>query len=116
MNVELLRKIKDKILEQPEGFQMEGWHCGTAHCIAGWAQILSGYKESSFFCEFDATEALGLPQSGPRHDIILARDRLFHDVHWPEQFKEPCLTAGQYAKQAAKRIEFFIQTNGTDRE
>ena len=45
MNVPLLIPIKEKILTEPENFQMPDWECGTAYCIAGWAVKLSGQEK-----------------------------------------------------------------------
>lgn len=48
INVELLEKVRDKILAEPESYnQNKFWHvsaaapCGTTACIAGWAVALS---------------------------------------------------------------------------
>lgn len=45
MNIRLLRRIQEKILAEPENFNMRTWTCGTAHCIGGWACVLSGKVE-----------------------------------------------------------------------
>lgn len=39
--MELIKKIADKVLENPSKLDMNNWHCGTMHCIAGWATIIS---------------------------------------------------------------------------
>jgi hypothetical protein len=36
----LLRRILTQITECPESLDMSDWHCGTAHCLAGWAVTL----------------------------------------------------------------------------
>jgi hypothetical protein len=35
-------KVAKAILAKPQDFNMEKWHCGTQHCLAGWAQHLAG--------------------------------------------------------------------------
>ena len=47
--IELLDKIREKILENPDHFNMHSWHssCGTSHCIAGWAQVLTTQETES---------------------------------------------------------------------
>lgn len=44
VNVELFRKIRDRIAQYPESFDMNNWEavgegtgCGTTRCVAGWA-------------------------------------------------------------------------------
>jgi hypothetical protein len=32
-----IRKIAATVADQPDRLVMSDWHCGTAHCIAGWA-------------------------------------------------------------------------------
>jgi hypothetical protein len=41
-NKELLQKVVDAIREHPDQWDQTTWHCGTSHCVAGWAEILSG--------------------------------------------------------------------------
>ena len=42
---DLLQKIAAAI-RQPGALDMEDWHCGTAHCLAGWAvELTPGAKE-----------------------------------------------------------------------
>lgn len=46
-----LEAVKAKIIENPGNLQMSDWHCGTAHCIGGWLEILypKKYKVSNRF-------------------------------------------------------------------
>ena len=44
MNIERHNQIIAKIEENPSCWNQAHWHCGTAHCYGGWAQILSGKK------------------------------------------------------------------------
>ena len=42
----LLQKIAKMITEDPSCLHMGSWHCGTAHCISGWAcELAKGGKE-----------------------------------------------------------------------
>lgn len=43
MNIELLEKVKQQILEHPETFDMSTF-CGTACCIGGWIERMSEQK------------------------------------------------------------------------
>ena len=48
MNVENFKRVLDHIKAHPETWDQKGWHCGTAHCFAGHAEIMSGnYFERS---------------------------------------------------------------------
>lgn len=49
LNIDLLKKVRDKIATTPGAYNQETWAkpsasapCGTAACIAGWACIISG--------------------------------------------------------------------------
>lgn len=42
MNVERLEAVRDHILAHPERFDMNRWHDGGRHCIAGFAPVLFG--------------------------------------------------------------------------
>jgi len=42
MNRENYKLVLDKITSCPDEWDQWVWHCGTTHCFAGWAQILSG--------------------------------------------------------------------------
>ncbi|WP_055566013.1 hypothetical protein [Streptomyces atriruber] len=46
INVDLLLEIREQITSHPETHDQEQWGkrtgCGTTHCIAGWAAVLTG--------------------------------------------------------------------------
>ena len=42
MNKAHFKKVLDQITAHPETWKQSSWHCGTQHCFAGWAQLLSG--------------------------------------------------------------------------
>jgi hypothetical protein len=37
----LIKNIAEHVLAAPNGLHMGDWHCGTAHCLAGWATVLN---------------------------------------------------------------------------
>ena len=115
MNVALLREVKAHILADPDSFRMDQWSCGTAHCIAGWALLLSGVP-------IDVEAGLTVSDEFPS---IVAREvlqidgkqghRLFHEPAWPIDFFERHFNARTRRKRAeiaAKRIDHFIATEG----
>lgn len=38
---ELIKAVAERIISQPSDLKMDTWHCGTSHCIGGWACIIS---------------------------------------------------------------------------
>jgi hypothetical protein len=66
----LLERIADIVLADPERLYMVGWHCGTSHCIAGWAQVLAagdgvdGITVSNAMALPDGNVLLGMKHSG----------------------------------------------------
>jgi hypothetical protein len=41
-NINLLKKVRDEIVMNPESHNQAMWFCGTTMCIAGHAAVLSG--------------------------------------------------------------------------
>ena len=41
MNKELLQLTLDTIKANPQHWDQTSWHCGTTHCFAGFAELLS---------------------------------------------------------------------------
>jgi DNA-binding MarR family transcriptional regulator len=37
----LIKEIAQAVTERPGSLEMSKWHCGTTHCIAGWACVLN---------------------------------------------------------------------------
>jgi len=126
MNIRLLRKIAELIVEKPKEFNMAYWHvnpeisacalselpkgkrisCETAHCIAGWAQALSSDRQSKINASDDAQRILKITPSQAK--------RLFYVDGWPEKFRGKQDDWNPTPKQTAKRIEHFIQTEGQE--
>ena len=42
MNIENFKLVLNQIKSHPETWDQKNWHCESAHCFFGWAQILSG--------------------------------------------------------------------------
>jgi hypothetical protein len=76
MNVELLEKVKQHILENPESLDMGVWGCGSTACISGWAVRLSGRKDLHE-THGEIPLELDLKQEG----------RLFYISQWPARFR-----------------------------
>lgn len=133
LNVELLRRIQVHITEEPRRFFMAwftargepggGWTrssvtlsdlaatvppCGTAHCIAGWTNVLSGNDKAENYkaaCDF-----LGLPFL---NGDTFGYDALFCDFDWPEPFQSRygrAKTPQDRARIACERIDHLIAT------
>lgn len=129
LNVRLLRRIKKHILANPSRFFM-GWYvargvprsrhfdlpnslrfsvldlpstvpeCGTAACIAGWANLFTGHKPTA---HRSAAKALGLPND----------NGLFSIYEWPCKYRDKyrsAKTSRARARIAANRIEHLIKT------
>jgi hypothetical protein len=121
MNVELLRKVEEKILAEPSRFDMSTFVdrgvCGTTYCIGGWAATLSGKEVSNKYHKDDSKdpgqEELGLTDE--------EADRLFYTNCWPEEFlpegwqeTDDDVSESITARQAVDRIEHFIATEGRE--
>lgn len=118
MNVELLRRIKVHILEEPKRLYMGFWRisnrdffkdpdrmpeCGTVACIGGWAEVLSGNFDNNPEATLDITQEQA--------------SRLFYESHWPAQFRDWDNRGDgseKTAHRAADRIEHFIATEGRE--
>lgn len=132
MNVELLERVKQHILEEPlrlemgEGlmFRAPGTErrayytdsivqtpvCGTVGCIAGWACLLTdkNWDDTSWdSIRFRARELIGLN--------YWQSSRLFYMAAWSAEFKERYIattTPAERAQVTAERIDAFIKSNG----
>lgn len=63
MNLDNFKLVLDHIKSNPTCWVQTYWHCGTSHCFAGWAQILSGKAEDEDTARRDARVFLDLPAS-----------------------------------------------------
>lgn len=135
INVELLLKIKAKILANPESFYMGSWiiegpegiealaeqwggwetpPCGTVACIAGWAQLLGAPERKFESSVIVACDVLRVPTG--------EYGKLFYEEEWPPEFCDRYQAAEslippdhqEMAKAAADRIDHFIATDGAE--
>lgn len=127
MNVELLLRVKAKILEEPRQFDMANYfttngdipNCHTAACIGGWAISLTRnvtpnqaeLSSKSVWLRQLAKEALELTN--------IEADRLFYatpeawgdfGIRYDVAYADPTLAA----QVAAERIDHFIATGGLE--
>jgi hypothetical protein len=109
MNIELLRKIAAVIQEKPAEFDMADFTkyttCGTAHCIGGWAHVLTGGDEEKA-CSRGGRLALELSETEAY--------RLFYCDQWPPRFQSGETGWEVSPELAAARIEHFIATGGAE--
>lgn len=130
VNIELLQRVKAKILEEPLQFAMEDFftqeifgfdapreeipNCGTAACIAGWAFALDVGKKP------ESLRARGYSTREARIRLDLTQTqagRLFLLIRWPNVYSSRYITAKtpqEQAQIAAERIEHFIETEGRE--
>jgi hypothetical protein len=121
MNKKLFERIAAVIEQAPEDFDMSSWEgrrrnedgeiCGTTHCIAGWAIVLSTgqnfLRQWSDYPEKVSNEAARLLEISEEQ-----ADSLFHVFSWPGEFKHNWLDnddQGQ-AKTGIARIRHFMET------
>lgn len=43
MNIRNFERVLDIIKKDPDNWNQHTWHCGTKHCLAGWAQVLKNH-------------------------------------------------------------------------
>lgn len=120
MNKELLLKVKDKILAEPDQFNMRDWFiynpelypkCGTSACIAGWVICVHDQltpdqaRNTHLSVERDARLLLGLNH--------LQADILFCDSNWPKPFRDRYTWARESSEKrasvTAEFIDWFIE-------
>lgn len=124
LNVDLFRRVQDRILADPEVFDMGVWHCGTTMCLGGMAIVEDGTWRPYGNAEVTdgeiirststiAAELLGLRHNGRRHgkdDSI----SVFEYDSWPTHFSErymACEDEGDFigcAKVASDFIDWLL--------
>jgi hypothetical protein len=60
MNKENVKKVLDAIKANPESWDQTQWHCGSSHCFAGHAQLMSGNPQDSRTTRRDARAFLDM--------------------------------------------------------
>ena len=123
MNIELLERVKEAILANPQHFDMSCWGnleknnggftCNSAACIAGWAVFLEkGIMLDNQDVESEAQRLLRL-YDGEAY-------QLFYDSNWPDEFEDRYRDAAwadnyaEIARAAAARIDRFLATGGKE--
>lgn len=124
MNTKLLLKVKAAILAEPREFDMRLFfnrnadsQCGTSACIAGHAVAIGeglglpeAQRKSGYFVETIAAKLLDIGSQGA--------DILFYCAAWPSSFGRAYVKAQgdphERAQVAAKRIDWFIKTEGRE--
>lgn len=120
MNVELLEKVKQAIVENSDSFDMdegaflcdavavsEIHPCFTEACIAGWAVFLTEGKVPtqswSLHYDDDGKEEEGIKERAQRmlgltrHEadrLFLLEGQTFNDNHWPRKFENRLIRGG----------------------
>jgi hypothetical protein len=59
---ELLRQVVNQIIKHPETWDQSNWHCGSSHCVGGWAQVMGGREPDAARVFEDARKLLGLSE------------------------------------------------------
>ncbi len=122
MNVELLLKVKEAILEEPSRIDMADWvkaddtvPCGTVGCIQGWGVALQtglrGWDLVAYFYNPEAyDDAFDLTPG--------QQNRLFYEHEWPYAYWDKLRSyrrqTPEYAQVVADRIDHFIATKGEE--
>lgn len=134
MNVELLLKVKEAILEEPKRIDMDTWAnedetvpCGTVGCIYGWGQALATGLRGIAVWDFIKKDpsyknifGVDIPTSPQApFDLTFAQaQRLYYVNHWPARFRAALNRhleqTPEYAQVVADRIDHFIKTGGEE--
>lgn len=110
LNLELLQRVRDKILADPEQHGQAEWllvspgpeHCLTAACVAGWACLLAGDEPAinRAVPRFDDQLWVGrvIDQYGAEHPVHIRARKLLgldlataNSLFWPELTTEEVL-------------------------
>lgn len=103
MNIKNFEKVLKTIKKNPNQWRQATWHCGTQHCFAGWAQVLSGKKADSMTVAQDALSFLGISEN--QGDWLFDPARLITDF---EEFLKRAKTSA--ARKAAKKAKVETET------
>lgn len=122
MNIELLRRIKQQILQNPELYDQDSWvnvhrktECGTACCIAGWACQLDDIRKfKSLINEIESYKTPGFSIRGTARNLLdLTQNQdteLF--IYWPASYKKRYIYANNARERAAigaEYIDYFVK-------
>jgi hypothetical protein len=121
MNVELLLKVKQHILEEPRRLDMlHGLFvnpespCGIVGCIAGWTAMISGELKHEIVQKGGLSWGIVCKLAWQQLDINEDQcNSLFYVQYWPEPFRSRWYehrTNREEAKLVVERIDHFIAT------
>lgn len=132
MKTQLLRRVKDAILEEPKRLEMETWvavghigkgapPCGTVACVAGWVAILAR-SDSERTPIARAAQSVASAHQGTRWTAMQAlnigscqANSLFYVAKWPAKYAKQyyrAKTARGRALVTGRRIDAFIESEG----
>jgi hypothetical protein len=120
MNIELLEKVKNQILEHPESFNMISFEFKGVRCILGWAVKLGEVPED-LQAKFEV--AGPIRKASYILDLTVAQCEMIGCTYsWPQQFRVAyTMVDGNTETQqrlrariAAERIDHFIATEGKE--
>jgi hypothetical protein len=122
MNVSLLLRVKEAILEDPKHFDMGDFFtpangCETAGCIAGWAIALGHDTDLGDAAEIADNYPLGVQRMAvdTLHISNTQGRILFYVAHWPADLRiawHDAKSSASEARVAARRIDLFIESGG----
>lgn len=123
MNAEKLRRVADRLLDEPARYDQSSYFCGTTACIAGHACLEAGATIINTFQ--DLVKAVDGNVYTAKNLAIkelelteLEAQKLFRGdrTTWPARFREAYNRAPAHSPEracaAAAAIENFIETNG----
>ena len=101
MNIELLKRAVNHIIEHPESWDQNRWHsaCNTKHCMAGLGQFLGGLTMSSATAEQDGRRVYGLTREDA--DWLFDGSRGLRDIY-------------SFVKAAEAGVDFVCSYAGRD--
>lgn len=118
LTIELLRKTKVSILDNPEYFDMDVFHslCGTIHCIAGWMEFHAekmGLLPSRFGVQYPRPTTTRL-HTIIGDDVLYLCDNLFYLTLWPEEYIDAYVSNNtdiEKARIAVSLIDNILEKN-----
>jgi hypothetical protein len=117
MNIELLKKVRDKIATTPEAYDQSIWGrsakdapCGTAACIAGWAAHLSGHAPLERLQNNGNSTSIGDIAQRELGIDYFERSTLFSaepSASWPDPYNDDWDNAGSPQERATVAVAFL---------
>lgn len=117
MNVHNVKRVMKAIAEAPaQDFDMRKWHCGTAHCIGGWCEVIAHGEDFNNIVPTlemaKATRTRAKAFLGITDEQVL---KLFFLDYWPMPFRFDYFESPHGEKAVAlARLKHFIETDGKE--